>query len=338
MKAPGKPRPKRTTVYQAVKNFHREVGTRGRKLGYRKTTPEEDKAILSAFFRIRQPCGSEVVYKDVWCGLSDHLRTRICVKTVKNRLAEHGYHLEDKLTADDRGRDWRKRRVAFCTSHKDKTQEQWVSTLQAVADFKEFTYFPRSLKTRHKQLSCKRTIMTKSERAKPNFLKPRNKMFTKKDFRKTSKAKVFGITTTGGSSIVCPSPLHPKSKDWVKVFCRQVAPFLRHAFPDRRRITILLDGETVMHTDEAKAAMQEHGVRLLRGWPSHSPDLNPQENVWAWTEKMLRKTEKRGDTVATFKRRIVDVAKRYPSGAKLVPSMAKRMATCIQRKGANIGR
>ena len=197
--------PKRTTVYQAVKNFHREVGTRGRKLGYRKTTPEEDKAILSAFFRARQPCGSEVVYKDVWCALPDHLRARICVKTVKKRLAEQGYHLEDKLAADDRGRDWRKRRVAFCTSHKDKTQEQWVSTLQAVADFKEFTYFPRSLKTRHKQLNCKRTIMAKSERAKPNFLKPRDKMFTKKDFRKTSKAKVFGITTTGGSSLVCPS-------------------------------------------------------------------------------------------------------------------------------------
>ena len=133
LKAPGKPRPERTTVYQAVKNFHREVGTRGRKLGYRKTTPEEDKAILSAFFRIRQPCGSEVVYKDVWCGLSDHLRTRICVKTVKNRLAEHGYHLEDKLTVDDRGRGWRKLRVAFCTSHKDKTQEQWASTLRGPA-------------------------------------------------------------------------------------------------------------------------------------------------------------------------------------------------------------
>ena len=117
-----------------------------------------------------------------------------------------------------------------------------------------------------------------------------------------------------------------------------MAPFLRHAFPDRRRITVLLDGEKVMHTDEAKAAMQEHGVRLLQGWPPHSPDLNPQENVWAWTEKTLRKSEKRGDTLATFKRRIVDVAKRYPAGAKLVPSMTKRIATCLQRKGANIGK
>ena len=94
---------------------------------------------------------------------------------------------------------------------------------------------------------------------------------------------------------------------------------------------------TFSSDEEAKAAMRRHGVRLLQQWPSHSPDLNPQETVWAWAQRKLRKTEKRHDSLATFKRRIVDAARRYPSSAKLVPSMAHRVAKCLKRKGANLG-
>ena len=36
--------------------------------------------------------------------------------------------------------------------------------------------------------------MNKAERAKPKFAKPRRKMFNKKDYKKTTKTKVFGIT------------------------------------------------------------------------------------------------------------------------------------------------
>ena len=105
--------------------------------------------------------------------------------------------------------------------------------------------------------------MNKAERAKPQFAKPRHKMFRKKDYKKTTKAKVFGITATTCRSMVCPSPLYPKSKDWIKIFCGQVAPSLQGEFPGRQRITVLLGGENVMHTAEAKAAMQRHGARLL---------------------------------------------------------------------------
>ena len=101
---------------------------------------------------------------------------------------------------------------------------------------------------------------------------------------------------------------------------------------------MLLDGESILHTAEAKIAMKEHGVRILPRWPSHSPDLNPQENVWAWAEKDLRRAEKKEDTFTTFKWRVAHVSKRYPNSAALVPSMAKRIAECMKRKGANIGK
>ena len=93
-----------------------------------------------------------------------------------------------------------------------------------------------------------------------------------------------------------------------------------------------------MHTPDSKAAMAEWGVQPLTDWPAHSPDLNPEENVWAWAEKKLRKAEKSTDSVAAFKRRTVDACKRYPSGRKLIASLPGRMAKCILRKGANIGK
>ena len=117
-----------------------------------------------------------------------------------------------------------------------------------------------------------------------------------------------------------------------------MAPFLAAFFPSRSTYTLLLDGETIMSTKEAKEAMQACGVRMLPGWPAHSPDLNPQENVWAWTEKHLRKAEKDTDTLTVFKRRILDITKRYEGKEKLVPPMVERLALCRKLKGANIGK
>ena len=59
-------------------------------------------------------------------------------------------------------------------------------------------------------------------------------------------------------------------------------------FPERRHIRILIDSERLLHTDEATRALAEFGICPMADWPKHSPDMNPQENVWSWTEKALR--------------------------------------------------
>ena len=108
----------------------------------------------------------------------------------------------------------------------------------------------------------------------------------------------------------------------------------RHAFPDRNHIRILIDSERLLHTDEAKRAFAEFGISPMPDWPQYSPDMNPQENVWSWAEKALRREEQKSDTFPTFCRRLLRVARRYPSAKSLIPSMAKRVQAVLQHRGA----
>ena len=88
-----------------------------------------------------------------------------------------------------------------------------------------------------------------------------------------------------------------------------------------------------LHAHESKAAMKEWGLVALPRWPAYSPDLNPQENVWPWLEKELRKREHKSDNFATFKRKLTSVVSAYPNASALVLSMHRRMAMCIKQNG-----
>ena len=123
--------------------------------------------------------------------------------------------------------------------------------------------------------------MHKTDKRKPAFLKPKHHILKRNEFKRCSKASVFGLTTSMGTSLVVPCPLHPRAHDWTELLRERVAPFLAESYPSRRSYTLLLGGESIFHTDEAKAAMRDCGVRVLPYWPAHSPDLKPQENVWA---------------------------------------------------------
>ena len=230
-----------------------------------------------------------------------------------------------------------KKRLAFQKAHEDWTQATWKSEVQVVGDMKDFTYYPEDLRAKFHQLRSPWTYMTDAERKQPAFQRPK-RWFPKKDWKRTKKVCVFGFTASNGRKLCFIVKKPWTSADWAKEIKAKLAPWLKRTFPRKATFTVLLDGEKLLHAPIAKAAMTEVGLSCVPKWPGYSPDLNPQENVWAWAEETLRENEKDRDSFEVFQERVLTACRDYPFGGKLVGSMAKRMKLLLERKGANIGK
>ena len=55
-----------------------------------------------------------------------------------------------------------------------------------------------------------------------------------------------------------------------------------------------------------------------------------------WAEKALRRQDKRSDTFATFCRKLLRVARRYPSQESLIPRMANRVQAMLKHGDAMV--
>ena len=176
--------------------------------------------------------------------------------------------------------------------------------------------------------------MTPGEKMTKKLTIPKQ-WFRGAEYKKTKKAQVFGAVMTNGTSwATAVEPPFTSEK-----FCRLVsklAPALKRAFPKRSTFTILIDNEKVMHTREAKAELAKHGIKALPQWPPHSPDLNPQENVWPGVEKRMRREAPKGsESLEAFTKRCVAYLKGLAkeSCKNYIKSMPSRIEDCLTKKG-----
>ena len=116
----------------------------------------------------------------------------------------------------------------------------------------------------------------------------------------------------------------------------KVGPFLKKSFPSMKSYQVLLDEEKLLHAPAAKTAFRLMNITIPPGWPKYSPDLNPQENVWAWTEPELRKRGKATDTFRDFGTKVASAVNAYPvaSKLKLIPAVSERCKAVLDRSGA----
>jgi len=112
-----------------------------------------------------------------------------------------------------------------------------------------------------------------------------------------------------------------------------LGPFLKKCYPTTTSFQILPDGEKLLHAPPAKSAYKELGITTLPKWPKYSPDLNPQENVWAWAENKLRELETNDNSFLVFQKLCLKAVGQNPAKEKLIGSMTKRVRMMLERQG-----
>ena len=111
-----------------------------------------------------------------------------------------------------------------------------------------------------------------------------------------------------------------------------------------RKIRFMLDGAGIHGVKKLLPWAEKNKVEFIQNWPSHSPDLNPIENIFShlkdkigkelqiYTRKDLENSKKR----ISAKRN--SVAKGFAGKCRsYVKSFKKRLQVCKERKGAHTG-
>jgi len=265
--------------------------------------------------------------------LPKKIRKKVSRRSVIRRLADKGYTPQKKIQKSDPGIKLAAKRISFGRRYEGLDGAGWKEECQGVADVKEFTWYPKEMKPTFAKLRAPWTYMTKKEKRLPAFVRPK-RWFPRKTYKKVRKQKVFGLTTSNGKALSFLVPKPWSTELWAQQVKKHVAPFLKKCFPRRASFTILLDGDPLLHGPAARRQFQESNIKPLPGWPKYSPDLNPQENVWAWAEPALRKREKDLDTFEQFQKKVLSTVGDYPAKHKLVPSLAGRCKQVNLRRGA----
>ena len=95
---------------------------------------------------------------------------------------------------------------------------------------------------------------------------------------------------------------------------------------------VLCDGESFLHSKDARAACQRHSISLWK-IPPRSPDLNPVEKFWSWLRRELRRRDlqdyRQKKACLTKAQYIARV--RQALGTEKAQQVAMRIASCLRK-------
>lgn len=224
-------------------------------------------------------------------------------------------------------------RLAFCRLH---CRESWRNVI--FVDSKLFTM--RHVDTR------RRPRMWQHATQSPPLTQPKT--------RASACLHVYGaITWEGKLSLVKVTGTTGMRKRFVKlakgpdgkpvyhdgVCAKEFRGVLDHWAPEmkaKRSSPVVMADNAPPHTQFAKYLQTTHSIQGLKGWPAHSPDLNPIENIWGWMEKQLERRQYAN--LAEYEKCVKSIWDSLPLELirKLYTTMRKRLTECIKAGGQRI--
>ena len=158
--------------------------------------------------------------------------------------------------------------------------------------------------------------------------------------RKGSKFRP-GVKVWAGSSWEGKTPLYFLSKsikgsEYLDFIKEKVEADLLRLYPSKRNRPHWLQDRDGMHTAAVvQNYLSKSPLIPLQHWPSHSPDLNWQENVWEMLKQGVR--SRRPTTIGGLKKVVKEEWEKIEMGKirKCVGSMERRLEAVIAARGGN---
>ena len=97
-------------------------------------------------------------------------------------------HWEEKAVKSEVSPEVEQNRLTFCRKNEKKTSEKWLQKVQAVGDFKDFTWYPPNMQRRAKRYATKYTYLRPGEKHKRGLTRPKDgRWFSRQEFKKAKK-------------------------------------------------------------------------------------------------------------------------------------------------------
>lgn len=85
--------------------------------------------------------------------------------------------------------------------------------------------------------------------------------------------------------LILPKGVRMNSEDYIS---KVLTPKLMRAIKTHKGI-LMQDGASCHSSRQTLAHLSKCKVEVLDAWPSHSPDLNPVEQIWSWLDRDIRR-------------------------------------------------
>lgn len=120
------------------------------------------------------------------------------------------------------------------------------------------------------------------------------------------------------------------SAKYIAMLDKHLRPFMKRGW------TFMQDGASIHRSDETKTWLEKQKIPVI-GWPAHSPDLNPIENVWGTLTRAVFANGRQFKTKVELKTEIIKKWSliKPETLSNMVDSMSDRIVEVIANHGGS---